>query len=335
MIYFEVPEADVSKWQKGQEPQQLLGWLQQRGRLNELRPAFKKLGFDDLIKYLPDDETNSAGADPNAPSAKTPDEKPPISRSNIPNRYFNPAPEVKTIGRAIRSGAYRELLDQLRPGEVLIALLTNGVGALVAAEISSRERLDELNDIWGPLNFYAVPTAKAEEGFGQPATKPDGHKTTELPTRPLEQGKNDMEKLIGEWSTADKGGDSWRIAINEDGTIAATITFDMSGLDPSVLKPAMDQAVKSGRTFGKELKRGRYSIRDNTAPKRFDVTWSRWNSKQQAYVEPEDLIGIYRFTDDDSLELRLERRPMRPRPTGFEHGKEESDDPGVLRFKRL
>jgi hypothetical protein len=51
-IFFDVPRTDVSKWQKGEEPERLLDWLEQRNRLNELLPAFKALHYDDLIKYL-------------------------------------------------------------------------------------------------------------------------------------------------------------------------------------------------------------------------------------------------------------------------------------------
>jgi hypothetical protein len=50
--YFDIPTADQAKFERGNEPQQILVWLEQRNRLNELRDAFNYLRWDDLIKEL-------------------------------------------------------------------------------------------------------------------------------------------------------------------------------------------------------------------------------------------------------------------------------------------
>ena len=51
-IYLEIPLPDQAKFLKGHEPQQILDWLEQRGRLGDLRDAFNYLGWDDLIGEL-------------------------------------------------------------------------------------------------------------------------------------------------------------------------------------------------------------------------------------------------------------------------------------------
>ena len=83
------------------------------------------------------------------------------------NRYYNPPAEVPTVGRSLRSGTYTELHAQLQPGEVLIAVFDNQAPALVAAEVPSQDRLDELDRLWLPSSFFAVPQAAAEVGFGR------------------------------------------------------------------------------------------------------------------------------------------------------------------------
>jgi hypothetical protein len=50
--YFDIPLPDQAKFHKGQEPQQILDWLEQRNRLGELRDAFNYLSWDDLIQEL-------------------------------------------------------------------------------------------------------------------------------------------------------------------------------------------------------------------------------------------------------------------------------------------
>jgi hypothetical protein len=50
--YFDIPLADQATFQKGHEPRQIIDWLEQRGRLSELRDAFNYLGWDDLIEEL-------------------------------------------------------------------------------------------------------------------------------------------------------------------------------------------------------------------------------------------------------------------------------------------
>ncbi|HEY7427020.1 MAG TPA: caspase family protein [Gemmataceae bacterium] len=50
--YFDIPLADRATFEKGHEPRQMFDWLEQRGRLSELRDAFNYLGWDDLIEEL-------------------------------------------------------------------------------------------------------------------------------------------------------------------------------------------------------------------------------------------------------------------------------------------
>jgi hypothetical protein len=50
--YFEIPLADQVKFQQGNEPRRVLDWLEQRGRLQELRDAFEHFEWDDLIEDL-------------------------------------------------------------------------------------------------------------------------------------------------------------------------------------------------------------------------------------------------------------------------------------------
>jgi metacaspase-1 len=50
--YLEIPLADKAKFDKGNEPRRIMEWLEQRGRLQELRDAFNYLGWDDLIEEL-------------------------------------------------------------------------------------------------------------------------------------------------------------------------------------------------------------------------------------------------------------------------------------------
>jgi metacaspase-1 len=50
--FLEIPLADQAKFDTGNEPRRILDWLEQRGRLQELRDAFNYLGWDDLIEEL-------------------------------------------------------------------------------------------------------------------------------------------------------------------------------------------------------------------------------------------------------------------------------------------
>jgi hypothetical protein len=92
--------------------------------------------------------------------------------SDPTSRYYNPPNEVPKIGRILDPGTYPELFGQLRPGEVLIATFTaaNEAATLAASEVPSRKRLDQIlrGRGVGPLNFYAVPAEKAEQGFASP-----------------------------------------------------------------------------------------------------------------------------------------------------------------------
>lgn len=50
--YLEIPLPDRARFDRGNEPRRILDWLEQRGRLPELRDAFNYLGWDDLIEEL-------------------------------------------------------------------------------------------------------------------------------------------------------------------------------------------------------------------------------------------------------------------------------------------
>ena len=53
--YFDIPDDDQAKFDRGNEPKQILLWLGQRNRLSKLRDAFNFLGWDDLIEELDSD----------------------------------------------------------------------------------------------------------------------------------------------------------------------------------------------------------------------------------------------------------------------------------------
>lgn len=50
--YFEIPLADRAKFDRGYEGQRTLDWLEERGRLSQLRQAFVELHWHDLIEEL-------------------------------------------------------------------------------------------------------------------------------------------------------------------------------------------------------------------------------------------------------------------------------------------
>jgi hypothetical protein len=52
--YLGIPTFDRASFEKGKEPQKLLQWLEERGRLGQLRQAFDYLNYDDLLKVLND-----------------------------------------------------------------------------------------------------------------------------------------------------------------------------------------------------------------------------------------------------------------------------------------
>jgi hypothetical protein len=50
--YFEIPLSDKAKFDRGYEGQRTLEWLEERGRLHELRQAFAHFRWDDLLAEL-------------------------------------------------------------------------------------------------------------------------------------------------------------------------------------------------------------------------------------------------------------------------------------------
>jgi metacaspase-1 len=51
-LYFDVSAADRRRFRPGEEPIQLLDWIEARGRLGELLDGFNRLGWDDLIEVV-------------------------------------------------------------------------------------------------------------------------------------------------------------------------------------------------------------------------------------------------------------------------------------------
>ena len=86
------------------------------------------------------------------------------------NRYYNPPTSVRTHGRLLRPGWFVDLKSQMQDDEVLMALFENQAGALVAAEVPTEERMAELEDVWQPTEFYALPRLEAERGFDRQGT---------------------------------------------------------------------------------------------------------------------------------------------------------------------
>ena len=63
-IYLNVPHHDRAGWEKGQEPQAVLDWLDTRGQFKRLSEALSEIGRDDLLKHLQvSSPTNSLPAD--------------------------------------------------------------------------------------------------------------------------------------------------------------------------------------------------------------------------------------------------------------------------------
>jgi hypothetical protein len=50
--FLDIHPHDRARFERGHEPRGILEWLEQRGRLAELRDAFNALGWDDLIGVL-------------------------------------------------------------------------------------------------------------------------------------------------------------------------------------------------------------------------------------------------------------------------------------------
>lgn len=52
-MYFDMTQAEQAQLIPGHEPKGILDWLEQRGKLRELREAFNFLGYDDLLEQIP------------------------------------------------------------------------------------------------------------------------------------------------------------------------------------------------------------------------------------------------------------------------------------------
>jgi hypothetical protein len=59
--YFEIPLSDKVKFDRGHEGQRTLEWLEERGRLHELREAFTHFQWDDLLAVLDHNSRSTEG----------------------------------------------------------------------------------------------------------------------------------------------------------------------------------------------------------------------------------------------------------------------------------
>jgi hypothetical protein len=84
------------------------------------------------------------------------------------NRYFKPPADVPKLGRRLKDGRFSDLLAQLLENEALFGLYRNQVGALVATHLHSRERMDEVEGLYAPLEgYYALGISQANEGLNE------------------------------------------------------------------------------------------------------------------------------------------------------------------------
>jgi hypothetical protein len=91
-------------------------------------------------------------------------------------RYYRPPENIRRFGRKLDAGRFHRVTDafahvqnQLNEGEILIGLYENEVQAyLVGAHISSVERMEEIEDVWGVLReLYAVSLQELDDRIGK------------------------------------------------------------------------------------------------------------------------------------------------------------------------
>jgi hypothetical protein len=95
------------------------------------------------------------------------------------NRYFNPPADIPKLGRRLKDGSFADLLAQLQENEVLFGLYRNQAGAPVATHLHSKERMDEMEELWAPTEgYYAVGIDRANQGLND-----------RIPTEPNASGR--------------------------------------------------------------------------------------------------------------------------------------------------
>lgn len=88
--------------------------------------------------------------------------------------YYQPAAEIREIGRPVTGSTYAELSDALGEGEVLFELLHRPDRVEYAVLLNSQETFDEFKALslthpYTPLGYFAVPWSDAEDGTDEPA----------------------------------------------------------------------------------------------------------------------------------------------------------------------
>ena len=78
-------------------------------------------------------------------------------------RYYNPALDLRTKGRALRSGPYTDLIKQLREGECLIGLFDRGL-FFIAPVLYDQDEYDVFMQQYNEghllsYEFYAIPSS--------------------------------------------------------------------------------------------------------------------------------------------------------------------------------
>jgi hypothetical protein len=84
------------------------------------------------------------------------------------NRYYNPPNDVRLVGRKLYPSSFVSLMRQIQDREVLIAYFHNQAPATVATHVGSAARHAELERLWAPIEYYAMPIDKANEGMDHP-----------------------------------------------------------------------------------------------------------------------------------------------------------------------
>ena len=85
------------------------------------------------------------------------------------HRYFNPPSAVPQLGRKLIAGGFPELMAQLRPREVLIALGNPQNTHEAAGHVTDKARLEEFDREWvSSIQYFAVDVGKIGDGFTPP-----------------------------------------------------------------------------------------------------------------------------------------------------------------------
>jgi hypothetical protein len=87
--------------------------------------------------------------------------------------YYQPAPEIREIGRSVSGSTFAELSDTLADGEVLFELLRRPDHVEYAVLMNSQETFDEFKALsdthpYTPQGYFAVAWSDAEDGMDEP-----------------------------------------------------------------------------------------------------------------------------------------------------------------------